>query len=340
MNTRRILFAAGLLFCFLWAPSCSDNRDNFTLSYPDYFPQPVYQFENNPVSKEKFELGRKLFHDPVLSRDSTISCATCHAQGHAFADHNIALSVGIEHRTGSRNSPSIVNIVWQPHYMWDGGINHIEIMPFAPITNPVEMDEDMSHVVAKLNQNESYKQLFKHAFGKTKIESQQVFYALAQYMAFLVSDDSKYDQVRQGISSFTPEENLGYQIFLEKCNICHREPLFTDFSFRNTGLRYFDADLGRYRITQVDADKHKFKVPSLRNINLTYPYMHDGQLTSLDAVLEHYNSGIIYHDNLDPLLIKNGRLGIPLDAQEKNALKAFLKTLTDQSYLSNPLFSE
>lgn len=340
MNTRRILLAFIMILSVLWAPSCSDNRDNFTLNYPDYFPEPVYKFENNPISREKFELGRKLFHDPILSRDSSLSCATCHAQGHAFADHNIALSVGIDHRIGSRNSPSIVNVAWQPHFMWDGGINHIEIMPFAPITNPVEMDEDLGHVVAKLNQNEIYTQLFKHAFGNAKIESQQMFYVLAQYMAFLISDDSKYDRVRQGKETFTLEENQGYQIFLEKCNTCHQEPLFTDFSFRNNGLQYYDADLGRYRITQFDADKHKFKVPSLRNITLTYPYMHDGQLASLDAVLEHYNSGIIHHENLDPILIKNGRLGILLDEQEKNALKTFLKTLTDQSYLSNPLFTE
>jgi len=320
--------------------SCSENRDNFDLNYPDYFPDPHYTFENNPITQDKFELGRKLFHDPVLSRDSTVSCATCHAQGHAFADHNVAVSTGIENRLGNRNSPSIVNIAWQTSFMWDGGINHIEVMPLAPITNETEMDEDMSRLIARLNRNTKYKTMFSNAFGKSKIESQQVFFALAQYMSFLVSSDSKYDKVRQGKSEFTQDESTGYQVFLAKCNSCHKEPLFTDYSFRNNGLSYQEDDPGRYRITLSENDKHTFKVPTLRNIVLTYPYMHDGQIPDLMAVLDHYDHGMMPHKNLDPVFINEGRAGIRLTHEEKTSLLAFLKTLTDSSFLSNPKFSE
>ncbi len=337
---KRIIFL--LFFTMIWSYSCQNDQDelDFGLTYPDYFPAPHYQFGKNTLTKEGFELGRSLFFDPILSLDSTISCASCHAQGHAFADHNIALSKGIFGLAGTRNSPSMFNLAWQPIFMWDGGINHIEVMPLAPITNQVEMGQDMNTVIQKLNNNPNYSNRFRKVFGEKPIESQQLFYALAQYMSMLVSADSKYDKFRQGKVELTLDEADGLQIFRAKCASCHKEPLFTDYSLRNNGLEILNDDLGYGRITLDTTDNHKFKVPSLRNVALTYPYMHDGRFRTLDQVLDHYSNGLVYHTNIDPLLVQNNIIGIPLNNDEKQKLKAFLNTLSDYTFISNPLYSE
>ncbi|MBK8625191.1 MAG: cytochrome-c peroxidase [Saprospiraceae bacterium] len=340
MISHKIRFL--FLFALIWSYSCQDDQDksDFGLTYPDYFPAPHYQFGKNKLTREGFELGRALFFDPILSIDSTISCESCHAQGHAFADHNTALSTGIAGLSGTRNSPALFNLAWQPIFMWDGGINHIEVMPLAPITNEVEMGQDMEGAIKKLNNHPTYSKRFRSIFGEKPIDSQQLFYALAQYMSMLVSYNSKYDQYRQGKSTLTADEDDGLQIFRAKCASCHTEPLFTDYSLRNNGLEILNDDLGYGRITLETSDNHKFKVPSLRNIALTYPYMHDGRFRTLDQVLDHYDSGIVQYTNLDPLLIQNGQLGIPLSQEDKLKLKAFLHTLSDFTFTSNPLYSE
>ncbi|MBK9254067.1 MAG: cytochrome-c peroxidase [Saprospiraceae bacterium] len=322
--------------------SCNKNQDesDFRLTYPDYFPDPQYSFGNNVLTKEGFELGRALFHDPILSYDNTISCASCHSQAHAFADHNIKFSIGIDGKTGSRNSPAMFNLAWQSSFMWDGGINHIEIMPLAPITDTTEMGETLNNVIQKLHTHPYYQEKFKKVFGEKPIDSQKLFYALAQYMSMLVSDDSKYDKYRKGSENFTVDEEDGLIIFRKKCVSCHTEPLFTDFSFRNNGLVPLTNDLGKGRITLDKSDYYKFKVPSLRNIMLTYPYMHDGRFRTIDQVLDHYSEGIVFHENLDTSLIYIDKPGIPLTEIDKAKLKAFLVTLTDYKYISNPLFSQ
>lgn len=331
-----------LFFLLIWGTSCQKDQDktDFGLAYPDYFPEPYYKFGKNTLTKEGFELGRALFFDPILSIDSTISCASCHSQGHAFADHNTRMSFGIDGKMGDRNSPAIFNLAWQPIFMWDGGINHIEVMPFAPITNDVEMGETLENVIQKLKKHPKYVQRFQSVFGEKRIESQQLFYALTQYMTMLVSDDSKYDQYRHGKVTFTKDEEDGLQIFKAKCASCHTEPLFTDFSLRNNGLEIFSNDFGFGRITLHEEDNYKFKVPSLRNIALTYPYMHDGRFRTLEQVLDHYDKGMIYHPNLDKNLISNGKLGIPMSDVEKQKIITFLHTLTDYTFISNPIFSE
>jgi cytochrome c peroxidase len=331
-----------LFFLLIWGTSCQKDQDksDFDLAYPDYFPEPYYKFGKNTLTKEGFELGRALFFDPILSIDSTISCASCHSQGHAFADHNTRMSFGINGKMGDRNSPAMFNLAWQPIFMWDGGINHIEVMPFAPITNDVEMGETLENVIEKLKKHPKYVQRFQSVFGEKPIESQQLFYALTQYMTMLVSDDSKYDQYRQGKVSFTKDEEDGLQIFKLKCASCHTEPLFTDFSLRNNGLEILGDDFGFGRITLHEEDNYKFKVPSLRNIALTYPYMHDGRFRTLEQVLDHYSQGIVSHPNLDKNLISNGKLGIPMSDVEKQKIITFLQTLTDYTFISNPIFSE
>lgn len=309
-----------------------------TLSFyqPSDFPAPVYPLEQNPITLEKFELGKRLFYSTFLSSDNTISCASCHAQTHGFADHNIPFSIGVGGQSGIRNAPPIFNMAWLPYFMWDGGVNHLEIFSLAPITNPVEMDETMENVINKLNASEYWKTRFKAAFGSDEITDQNLFLALTQYMLMIVSDKSKFDQVNRGEATFTPNEAAGYELFSQKCAACHTEPLFTNNAFINNGLDLVSTDLGRATITQLEGDKGKFKVPTLRNILLTYPYMHDGRFFTIDQVLEHYNSGIQAHPNLDPSL----QNGIPLTPTDKSNLKAFFETLTDYELMGNRLLAE
>lgn len=324
-----ILFLLTILF------SChKDETDEFKISYPDYFPTPVYNFENNDLTKERFELGRKLFYDGILSSDNTISCGSCHAPGHGFADHNVNFSLGVNNAVGTRNAPTITNMLWSPSFMWDGGVNHIEIFSVGPITNPLEMNESMAHVVEKLNANAAYKDAFKKAYNADIITDQLMLRALTQFMGMLVSCNSKYDQYRQGKVSLTSNELAGLELFRQKCASCHTEPIFTNHTYENNGLDSVFTDLGRGRITLDNADNGKFKVPTLRNIELTYPYMHDGRFWTLDQVLNHYQSGIKNSSTLNPTL----QGGISMTNDEKQKIITFLKTLTDNDLISDIMF--
>lgn len=301
-----------------------------------YFPEPAYHFDTNPVTKAGFELGRKLFYETMLSADSTISCASCHIQTAAFTHHGHAQSHGIYDRLGTRNSPPIMNLAWSSTYMWDGGIADLDLQPVAPITNPVEMDATMDMVLKRLKAQPAYVSMFQQAFS-TDVTTASFLKALSQFMVMCVSDNSKYDQVMRNETSFTAQEKEGYNLFKQHCNSCHKEPLFTDFSFRNNGLSpSMINDKGRYLITLRQVDAYTFKVPTLRNLIYTAPYMHDGRFFELDAVLDHYTSGIAQIENLDPLL-KNGLL---LSATDKASLLAFLKTLTDKTMLLNTQLSQ
>ena len=313
-----------------------DELEMIAFRHPAGFPSTVYPLGEKPINADQFKLGRELFYSTVLSSDHTVSCATCHAQTHSFADHNIALSAGVGGALGVRNAPPVFNMAWQPYFMWDGGVNHLEMFSVAPITNPVEMNETMANVIQKLNTSDYWRIRFKSVFGQNEVTDQQLFIALTQYMLMIVSDRSQYDRVMKGEAVFTAEQQAGYNLFLQKCAACHTEPLLTDYSFRNNGLDLISADDGRFLITQNHSDKGTFKVPSLRNVLLTYPYMHDGRFFTIDQVLEHYNSGIQLHENLDPLL----QNGIPLSPDEKKHLKRFLETLNDYELMGDKLLSE
>jgi len=302
------------------------------LNYPSYFGLPHYNFTSNPLTAKGVQLGRELFYDPILSIDSTISCGSCHSQTHAFADHNGGFSEGVNQAKGNRNAPAIFNLAWNTSFMLDGGINHIEIMPLAPIVNPLEMNETISNVLLKLNRHRDYPTKFYEVFGKKTIDDQMLFYAITQFQGTIISDGSKYDMVQQGKSIYTIEENAGYQLFKTHCSSCHKEPLITDNSFRNNGLDTIFNDLGREKITQLAEDRGKFKVPSLRNVELTYPYMHNGSFFTLESVIDHYTDGIKLSPTLDPRLSSR----IKLTGAEKFQLVSFLKTLTDYTLLSNP----
>lgn len=310
---------------------------------PSNFPEPVYRFRDNEVTEKGFNLGRKLFYDPILSANNTISCGSCHIQSAAFTHHGHDISHGIFDLLGKRNTPAIQNLAWYTSYMWDGGVRDLDLQPIAPITNPVEMGDTMMAVLRKLNADKTYPGLFEEAFGSRKITTANLMKALSQFMVMLVSADSKYDKVmRHEGESFTAEEEAGYKVFREKCNICHKEPLFTDFSFRNNGLPAGEEnDEGRYLVSVDEKDRYTFRVPSLRNLRYTAPYMHDGRFFEIDEVLDHYSSGISESTTLDPVL-RNGSLnpGIRISDAEKTALKKFLLTLTDTAFIKNPRFAE
>jgi cytochrome c peroxidase len=341
MKTQNITKAVALATAFVGLWSCAPETNGpinepFGLVVPDHFPDPVYNNPENPITREGFELGRRLFYDPILSRDNSISCGTCHAQVHAFADHNFKVSTGIDGLKGTRNAPSVVNAAWQTHFMWDGGINHLEIMPFGPINNPVEMDQDLGLLMEELRNDPHYPERFRKAFGTTEINSQRFFYALAQFQAMLVSSNSKYDHFLQGKAAFSPAESRGLTLFRTHCASCHQEPLLTDQSFANNGLDLYSLDGGRATITLQPQDSGLFKVPSLRNVALTHPYMHDGRFWSLAEVIEHYSTGVQQHPQLDERLGGNKQF----TEGEKADLLAFLQTLTDPTFLSDPRLGE
>ncbi len=333
-----IIFVAGIAAC-----NKNDIAPSISFQKPTNFPEPVYRFASNTITKERFELGKKLFYDPILSANSTISCGSCHIQTSAFTHHGHIVSHGIFDRMGTRNSPPIMNLAWSTSFMWDGGIVDLDLQAIAPITNHVEMDETMENVLNKLRYSSQYPALFRKAYGSEEITTSNFLKALSQFMLLCVSNNSRYDSITRGDAgkSFTAEEQEGYNIFKQKCNACHTEPLFTDYSFHNNGLSISSVnDEGHYLITQNEADKYTFKVPSLRNLAYTAPYMHDGRLLTLDGVLNHYTDQVQQTPNLDPAFQQNTKPGLALTADEKIKLVTFLNTLNDKSFLLDKRFAE
>jgi cytochrome c peroxidase len=230
-----------------------------------------------------------------------------------------------------------MNLAWQQLFMWDGAVNHLDVQALAPIANPVEMDENISNVVKKLQHTKYYPQLFYKAFGDSVITGEHTLKALSQFMLTLVSHNSKYDSVMRKETVFTAQENNGYLLFKKNCASCHTEPLFTNNEFKSNGLPIDTTlnDYGRYGITKNKKDSLKFKVPSLRNIEFSYPYMHDGRFKKLSEVLKHYATGVMHNQTLSEEL----KTPIVLNANERVDIVAFLLTLTDRSFLFNPNFS-
>lgn len=321
---------------FIIITSCAkDKVSDFQAQIPAYFPKAVYQKYQKEYTKGRFELGKELFFDPVLSTDISTSCATCHTQTHGFADHNVRFSTGIYGRKGTRNSPSITNLIWYPVFGWDGGVNHIEIFHLGPLTNELEMGTSMKDLLNRLNHIDHYRSAFKEHYQTDEITNYFLFKALTLYISQIQSFQSRYDQFRQGKIKFTTEELAGYKLFQNRCETCHKEPLFTNFSYQNNGIDTIFADSGRGRITNQMSDLGKFRVPSLRNVAITYPYMHDGRFWDLESVLEHYSSGILENSqNLSPIIKKDMKLN---ESQQK-AIISFLHTLTDYQLMADPRF--
>ncbi|MFM1876919.1 MAG: hypothetical protein RL266_2656 [Bacteroidota bacterium] len=292
------------------------------IEWPNWFPAPAYDFDSNPLSSEKMELGRMLFYDPILSADSSVSCATCHSPYNAFAHADHALSHGIHDSIGKRNAPALFNLAWGSSFMWDGAIHHLDFQPLAPISSPIEMNSDINEVVARLENSPIYAHRFQKAFETKEITGEQVLKVLAQFQVSLISANAKYDQVVRGEKQFSPQEAKGYSLFLKHCNQCHTEPLFTNHRFEFNGLPVNSMlqDQGRYTISKMVGDQGKFKVPSLRNLDYSYPYMHDGRFKRLSEVLEHYSQAKILPS-------------IQLTMNEKKDLMSFLMALNDSTFI-------
>lgn len=298
---------------------------------------------DNPLIQERVDLGEKLFHETGLSRDGTITCASCHLQSHALTDP-LRFSVGIDNQTGSRNAMPLFNLAWKSSFFWDGRAPSLRAQALMPIVDHTEMDEKLENVVAKLSKQESYREAFANAFDPPEITPERIGLALESFLLSQTSYHSKFDQALKGKVRFTPSEQRGFELFMTEyeprsgrfgadCFHCHGGPLFTDHQFHNNGLDDITSlDLGRYQVTSSDADKAKFSTPSLRNVALTAPYMHDGRFLTLSEVIKHYNSGLVRSNTLDANLAKHPAKGLELSLEDQKALVDFLETLTDPQY--------
>ena len=317
----------GILYVLFIAAVSEHTPEPLRMNYPKTWPAPKYDFTKNPLSKEGIQLGRRLFYDPILSADSTISCSSCHLSYTAFTHVDHDLSHGIGDRIGTRNSPVLMNLAWANKFMLDGAVNHLDMQALAPISSHVEMDETIEHVVEKIQRRAPYPTLFFVAFGDSVVTGEHLLKALSQFELTLVSAHAKYDRVMAGEEAFSEQEQNGYRLFHDNCARCHAEPFFTNHGFEKNSLSLDTTlnDFGRMAVTQLPADSLKFKVPTLRNIEFSYPYIHDGRFRKLSEVLNHYG--------------QNSNLGIELSSNEKVDLTAFLLTLTDREFLFNPDFA-
>jgi cytochrome c peroxidase len=313
----------------------------YTLRKPANFPAMAYDLAQNPLTVEGVALGKTLFYDPSLSRDSTVSCGFCHQQFAGFGHSDHTLSHGIGGKFGTRNVPGLFNLGWSREFFWDGGVTSLDALPMSPIQNPVEMDLKFSDALSRVQKSARYPALFKAAFGSDTVTTTRFLKAISQFLLTFVSADSRYDKYvrKEAGGDLTPDELAGLSLFQQKCMTCHATDLFTDGSYRNNGLpTSVINDQGRYTITLNEADRLKFKVPSLRNVERTLPYMHDGRFATLEQVIDHYRSGVQNSPTLDPALKANGQLGFAFTDTEKKQLVAFLRTLTDDTFINNRAF--
>lgn len=337
-------------------PSDKDLKDipydfqAYELQFPDYFIKPTLP-SDNPMSIDGIALGKKLFFDPILSADSTMSCATCHMTMNSFTDL-FPTSKGIDGINGKRSSMAIVNLAFiKSGFFWDGRSATLEDQALLPVEDPVEMHNTWPMVINKLKAHTDYPAYFRKAFGIERydeITKELAAKAMAQFERSLVSSNSKYDRVLRGEEKFSDQELYGFYMYTDEdpdipdaeCGHCHSLPMMTADDFFNNGLDNAPtleefSDKGRGMVTMLKIDNGKFKAPTLRNIMLTSPYMHDGRFNTIEEVIDHYNSGGQDAPNKDSLIKPLG-----LTSFQKNALKEFLKTFTDTSFVNNVAFEK
>lgn len=338
---KALLFTMLLAFPLFAFWQCSQGNEpekiekKFEFQIPNGFSQPIMR-EDNPMSFSKIKLGKKLFFDPVLSLDSSISCGSCHRPQFAYSDPN-PISPGVDGKLALRNAPSLSNLAWHPYFFAEGGSPNLESQVLGPVEDPDEMAFSIIKAVDRLKNSSEYNVLFQEAFN----DSPSVYTttrAIAAFERSLVSSNSKYDRFAFGGDStaLNPDEIIGYQLFSSdklKCQSCHSGFMFTDFSFQNNGIYEVYEDPGRMRLSMDDIDRGKFKVPSLRNIELTGPYMHNGSFGSLEEIIEHYASGGKNHRNQSPKI-----QGFDISDKEKQALVKFLKSLTDTVFTRQEVY--
>ena len=309
---------------------------------------------DNPLTIEKVKLGRMLFYEKSVSKDGSMACATCHIQEDGFSDKN-QFSEGVEGLFGRRQAMAIFNLAWHENgFFWDSRADLLRHQVILPIQDPLEMNETLENVVAKLKANSLYTDQFTRAFGNAEINAPRISFALEAFMFSIISDDSKYDRYLKGTATLTESEERGRVLFFAEynpffpdvsgadCAHCHSGTNFENDQDMNNGLDT-DAELtdfGREEVTVDPADRAKFKVPSLRNIAKTAPYMHDGRFATLEEVINHYNTDIRNSSTVDPALVPTMDTGLMLDATDIEDLINFLNTLTDEYYLTNPDYSD
>ncbi|TNE81208.1 MAG: cytochrome-c peroxidase [Bacteroidetes bacterium] len=308
---------------------------------------------DNPLTVEGVKLGRLLFYEKMLSGDGTQSCADCHRQSNAFSD-TARFSTGIAGMQGKRQAMAVFNMLWNSNgFFWDGRASLLRHQALLPIQDPLEMNESLSNVVNKLSNSSLYPTQFEKAFGSREITETLISLALEQFMNSITSSSSKYDDYLQGKQSLSASEERGRKLFFAEynpffpeesgadCAHCHSGNNFENDLYMNNGLDTFftGMDIGHQKVTNNANDRSRFKVTSLRNIELTQPYMHDGRFQTLEEVIDHYNSGLFDSPTLDPALKNTLGTGLMLDVQDKADLIAFLKTLTDTKLISNPAYA-
>lgn len=362
MQIRSTMLLFGLMVLVACKQSVTPEEEGFTLEAPAYFGDFQNRIpEDNPITQKGFELGRMLFYEKKLSGDNTMSCATCHQQEKAFTD-GLAVSEGIDGIAGEVSAMSLSNLLWAEHFTWNGRMDSIEGQSIEPILNPIEMHEELDHAIGKLEED-GYAGLFGEVFGTSEITGERIGKALSQFQRSLISANSKYDQYLRGDYQPTEQELRGIQLFFThpvpgqlrggNCGDCHLGPLTSGaipgFSgFHNNGIdTEAEMDAGLMDVTGNPSDKGRFKTPTLRNIALTAPYMHDGRFETLEEVVDHYNEGVHKSPTLDILILEGSNEPIDPDAplrlhlteQEKSDIIAFLHMLTDEDFVSNPQFS-
>jgi cytochrome c peroxidase len=313
--------------------AAEDPRIQELLKVPTSFP-PIPFPEDNAFSLSRWELGQRIFFDPALSRDGSIACVSCHSPHLAFSD-SVAFSLGVEHRIGVRNAPSLANVGYLPYFLRDGSVPNLERQVLVPIDDVNEFDHNIVLIVERLKKLPGYEEMSQAAYERP-LDAFSVTRALATFQRTLISGNSTYDQAERGEIALDAEERLGQDLFFSdrtSCTTCHGSFLFTTGGLENNGLYAEYHDPGRYRLTLDSHDIGRMKVPSLRNVAYTAPYMHDGSLATLDEVVEHYNRGGAGHFNQHPAVRP-----LHLNAEEVKALVRFLETLSDESFVSNALY--
>lgn len=321
--------------------ACRDDEVTHPLSYPslmeipDGFPEIEFP-EDNTFTQARWELGKKLFYDPVMSSDGSISCASCHNPALAFSDQ-VSVSLGVDGRSGTRNAPSLANVAYQPYFLREGGVPTLEMQVLVPIQEHNEFDFNIVLLAARLNDDSTYVKMSIDAYDRTP-DAFVITRSLACFERSLLSGNSPYDQYKQKNNNRAMSEAQvrGMNLFFSdrtNCSTCHNGFNFTNYAFENNGLYVQYTDEGRMRLTLKEEDKALFKVPGLRNVELTAPYMHDGSLQTLQQVIEHYQSGGKDHPHKNQILKP-----LDLTQSEQKDLIEFLKALTDDTFVTNPLF--
>jgi cytochrome c peroxidase len=349
-----LLLAASNLAWIPFNPVFPTEIGPYTLEYPEYFGDELARYPNNPITKEGVFLGRMLFYEKRLSGNNKMSCGTCHQQAKAFTDGK-AFSRGIDGKEGRRSAMSLVNLLWVRNLFWDGRAATLEEQAAVPIQDTLEMHQSLEQGVAKLQRSPTYPPLFKLVFDSDQITKENLVKAIAQFERTLISSNSRYDRFLQGKYQPTAAERTGAILFMThpipenalrgaNCGDCHAGPkTFMDY-FHNNGLESTPTDAGREEVTKRYQNRGMFRIPSLRNIALTAPYMHDGRFKTLSEVLDHYNEHLQPSATLSPLLMEatNQRGGrtLLLTPEEKECVLAFLNMLTDSTFITDPRFSD